>query len=225
MAASRGGSDKHPMWYLNLKANPKVQVQIKKEVLTSPPATPMTKSERYWPQRSDVPDVRGLPVLDRSDDPARGLRAVTSTADLHFYFDPVCPFAWMTSKWVRMVAAQRDYSVDWRFISLRILNATWTTRHTSPSTTRTSTPQAFGCCGFAHAYGASTAGRRSGRSTRHSAPGCSTNPATDVRVGPWDASTAGATTARCRTGGRSCRALDDTAFDEMIRTETEEALR
>ena len=44
-------------------------------------------------------------------------------ADLHFYFDPVCPFAWMTSKWVRMVAAQRDYRVDWRFISLRILNA------------------------------------------------------------------------------------------------------
>ena len=43
--------------------------------------------------------------------------------DLHFYFDPVCPFAWMTSKWVRMVAAQRDYRVDWRFISLRILNA------------------------------------------------------------------------------------------------------
>ena len=43
--------------------------------------------------------------------------------DLHFYFDPVCPFAWLTSKWVRIVAAQRDYSVDWRFISLRILNA------------------------------------------------------------------------------------------------------
>jgi len=35
-------------------------------------------------------------------------------ADIHFYFDPVCPFAWMTSKWVRMVAAQRDYDVDWR---------------------------------------------------------------------------------------------------------------
>jgi hypothetical protein len=43
--------------------------------------------------------------------------------DLHFYFDPVCPFAWMTSKWVRMVAEARDYRVDWRFISLRILNA------------------------------------------------------------------------------------------------------
>jgi 2-hydroxychromene-2-carboxylate isomerase len=48
---------------------------------------------------------------------------VTDQYDLHFYFDPVCPFAWLTSKWVRMVAGQRDYRVDWRFISLRILNA------------------------------------------------------------------------------------------------------
>jgi hypothetical protein len=47
----------------------------------------------------------------------------SAALDLHFYFDPVCPFAWMTSKWVRMVAAEREYSVDWRFISLRILNA------------------------------------------------------------------------------------------------------
>ena len=46
-----------------------------------------------------------------------------SDADIHFYFDPVCPFAWMTSKWVRQVTAQRDYTVDWRFISLRMINA------------------------------------------------------------------------------------------------------
>ena len=45
------------------------------------------------------------------------------TSDLDFYFDPVCPFAWMTSKWVRMVAQRRDYSVAWRFISLRMVNA------------------------------------------------------------------------------------------------------
>ncbi|SFB43791.1 hypothetical protein SAMN05216266_111133 [Amycolatopsis marina] len=44
-------------------------------------------------------------------------------ADIHFYFDPVCPFCWMTSKWVRMVQAKRDYVVDWRFISLRMVNA------------------------------------------------------------------------------------------------------
>jgi 2-hydroxychromene-2-carboxylate isomerase len=45
-------------------------------------------------------------------------------ADLRFWFDPVCPFAWMTSKWVRLVAAQRDYAVEWRLISLRLLNST-----------------------------------------------------------------------------------------------------
>ena len=44
-------------------------------------------------------------------------------ADMHFYFDPVCPFAWMTSKWVRLVQAQRGYAVDWRTISLRMVNA------------------------------------------------------------------------------------------------------
>lgn len=44
-------------------------------------------------------------------------------ADINFYFDPVCPFAWMTSKWVRKVMAQRDYSVEWRFVSLRLINA------------------------------------------------------------------------------------------------------
>lgn len=42
--------------------------------------------------------------------------------DVRFWFDPMCPFAWMTSKWVRMVQEQRDYTVEWRFISLRLLN-------------------------------------------------------------------------------------------------------
>lgn len=45
------------------------------------------------------------------------------TSDLRFYFDPVCPFAWMTSKWVRQVMKQRDYRTQWRFISLRQVNA------------------------------------------------------------------------------------------------------
>ena len=44
-------------------------------------------------------------------------------AELHFYFDPICPFAWMTSKWVRAVAGKRPLEIDWRFISLRVLNA------------------------------------------------------------------------------------------------------
>jgi hypothetical protein len=44
-------------------------------------------------------------------------------AELHFYFDPICPFAWMTSKWVRAVDREAPLDVEWRFISLRLLNA------------------------------------------------------------------------------------------------------
>ena len=32
------------------------------------------------------------------------------------------PFGWITSRWAVKVAAQRDYRIDWRFISLRLLN-------------------------------------------------------------------------------------------------------
>jgi len=42
--------------------------------------------------------------------------------DIEFFWDPVCPFAWITSRWIVKVEAQTDYKVDWRFISLRILN-------------------------------------------------------------------------------------------------------
>lgn len=46
-----------------------------------------------------------------------------TTYDIQFHFDPVCPFAWITSRWINKVAAQREYAVDWQFISLRIVNA------------------------------------------------------------------------------------------------------
>ena len=42
--------------------------------------------------------------------------------DLDFFFDPVCPFAWITSRWVNEVRRQRDYAVNWRFISLKMIN-------------------------------------------------------------------------------------------------------
>lgn len=42
--------------------------------------------------------------------------------DIEFFFDPVCPFAWITSRWIVKVQEQTNYSVNWRFISLRILN-------------------------------------------------------------------------------------------------------
>jgi hypothetical protein len=45
------------------------------------------------------------------------------TADVEFFFDPICPWAWLTSRWVEEVAAQRDLQVEWRFICLRMVNA------------------------------------------------------------------------------------------------------
>jgi len=43
-------------------------------------------------------------------------------ADLEFFFDAVCPWAWITSRWVGEVQTLRDYDVEWRFISLKVLN-------------------------------------------------------------------------------------------------------
>lgn len=42
--------------------------------------------------------------------------------DLEFFFDPVCPWAWITSRWVTEVRDQLDIEVEWSPISLAILN-------------------------------------------------------------------------------------------------------
>jgi hypothetical protein len=47
---------------------------------------------------------------------------MTEQADVEFFWDPVCPWAWITSRWVAEVARLRSLEVDWRFISLRLLN-------------------------------------------------------------------------------------------------------
>src|SRR4051812_15829543 len=43
-------------------------------------------------------------------------------ADLDFFFDPVCPFAWQASRWIRRVIELEGIEVDWRFVSLHFLN-------------------------------------------------------------------------------------------------------
>lgn len=39
-----------------------------------------------------------------------------------FYFDPSCPFCWITSRWLESVAPQRDLTIDWRPFSLAVKN-------------------------------------------------------------------------------------------------------
>jgi 2-hydroxychromene-2-carboxylate isomerase len=43
-------------------------------------------------------------------------------ADVEFFWDPACPWAWITSRWMLEVADQRPLEIDWKFISLRFVN-------------------------------------------------------------------------------------------------------
>lgn len=42
--------------------------------------------------------------------------------DIEFFFDPACPFAWLTSRWIKRVQELRSVTVGWRFISLKFIN-------------------------------------------------------------------------------------------------------
>lgn len=47
---------------------------------------------------------------------------MTAKTSVEMWFDPICPWAWLTSRWLMEVEQVRDVEVTWSVMSLAVLN-------------------------------------------------------------------------------------------------------
>lgn len=63
---------------------------------------------------------------------------VMTAVGVAFWFDPACPWCWLTSRWLVDVARDRELDITWRSISLHFKNAFEGTGHPLEEPTRES---------------------------------------------------------------------------------------
>jgi 2-hydroxychromene-2-carboxylate isomerase len=48
--------------------------------------------------------------------------AHSNATEVTMWFDPVCPFAWNTARWLTAAAEEAGFDIDWQLMNLAVLN-------------------------------------------------------------------------------------------------------